>query len=421
MKSSYVLTCFFFFLVNVFISHGQDTLSIEQVNPLTHVFNVKDGFLEGSGSDFLRSELSEAQFTILGDYANSKNIATLTRSLLPILADLGYSTMAVDVGPISTGILSQLPNCNKNVGAAIENMNDTYGFVEGDRIHLPIPILSRKAEGELLGEVLTRSWNLIGLNNDSWNGLEMLIAELHFNLPPQAKEENREIFLRAQKAVLYLYDTREGNLSGFAESFRQNRDIQAFLATAALFPKNDEILASIRYSLLKSEQYAGKDYFKKNRDRIPYEKDILRSQLEALDFDLSADKMLVKANLRHASKGFQPDAFYGFSNTLYEMASFHGNKSLHIGFFRRYYVEDGLVKDDLDKDYYIRDRYRDVIQMGRKDEWVVIDLRPMIEGSFYTSKYALSPWIEELIKQYDLIIIPPLELEGENNHNIVAR
>lgn len=94
---------------------------------------------------------------------------------------------------------------------------------------------------------------------------------------------------------------------------------------------------------------------------------------------------------------------------LSELANYNGNKSLHIGVLRRFYVEDGKVKDGSTIKNY-RFTSKDLLLMGQKEKWVIIDLRPMNQGSnYYPLKYLLNSWTKDLIKRHDLIIIPPIE------------
>ena len=56
--------------------------------------------------------------------------------------------------------------------------------------------------------------------------------------------------------------------------------------------------------------------------------------------------------------------------------------------------------------------------MGKKDQWVVIDLRKFIKGHFYYPKrFNLNPQLETLVQRYDLLVIPKVEVEGEPNFN----
>ena len=44
--------------------------------------------------------------------------------------------------------------------------------------------------------------------------------------------------------------------------------------------------------------------------------------------------------------------------------------------------------------------------MAKKDQWTVIDLRPLRSAVFYQRKYKIDDVILDIFKQHDLLIIP---------------
>lgn len=119
----------------------------------------------------------------------------------------------------------------------------------------------------------------------------------------------------------------------------------------------------------------------------------------------------------HLSKGFSPLSLYEVGNTLNELAEYHGNSALNIGFMSRFYEEDSTLKDNsLSENRYFKNR-KPLLQMGQKTEWVVIDLRKLRGGFFYyPQKFKLNTNIAELIQRYDLLVIPKTEIEGISNY-----
>lgn len=405
--------------INTAIVKSQDAITIENLQEFRYSFELKDGRMEGEGGDFLKNEIEAAQFTIIGDYANSRQVAEFNKWLLPFIDKHGYETMVLELGPVSGEILNQISSCNQSAVKSLNKLNNAYAFRESERIHFPIPILRSIEDAEMIDLAIAQEWNFIGIHNDSWNGLGMLLKETYLNLSEDRQIKIKEKYEQAANNLRQLYRQRSGDLLNFVEEFQKDPQIQDYLKICDVNPLNQAVLASIQQSLDKCKQYASRSYFEKNRDRIPVEKRLLRKALVANDFDLSEDKLLLKLNLRHASKGFQPDGFYGVANTLHEIASYHGKKAINIGMIRRFYLEDGQVKDELERDYYFRDRYTDLIQMGQQDEWTVIDLRPLMEGSYYSSSYVLSPWIKEMMKQYDLIVIPAMDSATTDNFEAI--
>ncbi len=408
MKIRLLFSCFYL----AFSLNAQDSLDVELLDDLTYSFDISNGLLSGEGAVILKEELDKTQYTILGDYANSIEIGTFMNWLIPYLDDLSYKGIVLEMGPVSTNYVNNHLLDKDDLEEAILDMNGEMGFQELDRFHIPIPAVKNKVDAEILRRSSQKKWQIIGVHNDSWHGLKLCFTQVFSELSEEDQVSVLPLYKNAISDLEDLYKNRNGKIVEFADMFSRNENIRRFLEEC------DKSLAykvsnEIGYTIEKSKQYANKQYYEKNRDRIPVEKHLLRAALENSDFDVSKDKLLMKLNIRHASKGFQPDGFYGIANTLYEMASYYGNQSLHIGFMKRFYMEDGEVKDEMDKSYYFTERYGDIIQMGRRDSWTLIDLRPLMEGTYYSGKYILDPWISELMKQYDMIIIPPTDSEPE--------
>jgi len=118
------------------------------------------------------------------------------------------------------------------------------------------------------------------------------------------------------------------------------------------------------------------------------------------------------------SRGFQPYAFYGVGNTLSEIANYNGSTSLHIGIVPRYQLKNGVVLDLMEQENTMAHQFAVLMQTAKKDQWTVIDLQQMIQHSHYTPlKYLLDEPIQDLIKRYDLIVIPAVEKEVSLNYD----
>jgi hypothetical protein len=120
----------------------------------------------------------------------------------------------------------------------------------------------------------------------------------------------------------------------------------------------------------------------------------------------------------HTGRGFSPLSLFEIGNTLSELASFHGNRSLHIEFGSRYFIENGKESDALADDKGFLYRYRAFLQMAKKDKWTVIDLRPLRNTVFYQRKFDLDPIILEIFKNHDLYVMPPTDRDITPNYSL---
>lgn len=398
---------------------GQDSLSLQSLKPITYHFDITHEQLVGAGADFLKKEIAKAQFTLLGDYPESKSSSEFTAALLPLLDRAEYKTMALGIGVPSARILDSITREPTTVVAKLYNWNNTYAFLENEKTILPMPDMKSVADAQFVQKAGALEWNIIGFGNESWNNLPWLIDQLYEKLPQELQEKQRSLYEDCKSRLKKLYAKRNGDLLLFAEAVANSKSIQNFLkGVSEKSTENSAIVAAFHNSIKNCRFYARKQFFEKNKWRVDEEKRLLRQELERVDFDIHQDKLLVKWDMNFLSRGFQPYAFYGVGNTLSEIAEYNGSTSLHIGIVPRYQLKNGEVQDLMNEENTMTHRFASLMQAAKKDEWTVIDLRKMIQHSHYTPlKYLLDEPIQDLIKRYDLIVIPAVEKEARLNYN----
>lgn len=400
------LTLLYFLLF--FDIEAQDSLSIEHLQDLTFSFQIVDGQISGDGADFLSDEIARAQYTLLGDYLDSKRIPELTAALLPLLNHAGYKTLALGTGPVVTDVL-QCQHSTK-ILKAVESLNAEHSFNVGTRRVFPIPDLKYKEDALFLQKAMHQDWKLIGFGYDSWNGLGILLDEMYRRLPFTLKKENEEKYRQAKSELSKVYLSQDYNLLLFRETIKTNQAISLFVEAAAEVADNKDVVSSYQKALDQSFMHANKMYFEKNKTRVLDEKKLLKKGMESLKHNISSDKIFVKWDFNFLSRGLQPYAFYGVGNMLSEIAQFNDNSSLNIGVMKRYYEQEGQVKDVLKEHAGLRKQFGRLLQMGHKDHWVVIDLRSFVKDyNYWPQKFLLNEAIFDLAKRYDLIVIPPVE------------
>lgn len=394
---------------------SQDTLSREQLLPITYTFNVEHGKLTGKGATFLSEEMSKAQFTMIGEYHGSKRISEFTNSIIPILDSSGYKTLVVEVGPISGQILNDL---SSNIQGELKRINEKYLIQEEDgEVNPPIPFFENIEDAEFLEKAKNRKWNVIGIDQEYLFSYQLLIDKMYGNLSIENKSLYKKLYEVSSDSLSAFYIKYIAGEADLFESIKNSKVLKDYFSKASIEPKNVEITEALLSSNHIYWLNSHRQWFENNSTRIKYMKAQLRKQLEQNDFDLSTDKLLIKMGGYHISKGFSPLGLYEVGNTLSEIADYYGNSTLNIAFSNRFYVEDEQLIDILDSTKEYEQKLKDLDQMGKKDEWVVIDLRPMIKGHFYYPvKYKFNEHIEDLVKRYDLLIIPKTEKDPIPNH-----
>ncbi|WP_157957253.1 hypothetical protein [Winogradskyella tangerina] len=391
--------------------HAQDTLTVAQLEPFTYSFSVENGMLIGEGGDFLKQEIAKAQFTMIGEYHGSKRISEFTNAVIPILNQLGCKTMALEVGPITGELLNTLEG---NVEQSLKQLHQEYLTKEEDGyVNTPFPFFDYKEDAQFLQTAKDASWNVFGIDQEFYDSYVMLIDKMYNNLNAERKKEHKDLYDKMREELQQFYLDDQSDKQNLHVSISKSERLKDFLKAMASEVKNLEIIEALKQSSAIYLLYNQRQWYENNATRIKYMKAQLRRGLSNSNFDLSKDRMLIKMGGYHLSKGFSPLSLYEVGNTLNEIAEYHGNTALNIGFMSRYAIEDGELKDYYTSENRYFKNFKDLLQMGKEDEWVMIDLRRLIKGYFYyPQRYKLNPKIAELVQRYDLLVIPKTEEEG---------
>lgn len=391
--------------------HSQDSLTTEVLQPLTHSFQVENGKLSGPGADFLLDLMGNSQYTMLGEYHGSKRISELTRALIPELDEMGYKHLVLEVGPNSAQILEELPDETID---GLKKINQKFSYTIEDYENMPIPFFEHVEDAEFLKEAKVRDWNIIGIDQEFCDAVFLLTDRMYNQLAD--REKHAELYAAANDSLMAYIEDDWNDVRPLFTTMLGSETLKTFTDIAQKEEKNkklvDDFWRSVEIYALREE---GK-WFENNRQRIQYMKSEYSKAMEESKFDLKKDKLLIKMGGKHLSKGFSPLELFEVGNMLNELAEFHGNQCLNINFSVRYYMDGDELKDVMDSDRKRDLWYRSVNQMGKKDEWVVIDLRPLCPGSsYYPLQYILEDKIRDMAERYDLLIIPKTEEEPTLN------
>ncbi len=386
-------------------SIGQDSTDLSYHKLDAYTFNIIDGQMFGNGATFLKAEMSKAQFTLLGEYHGSARISEFAGCVIPILDSLGYKSMVLEVGRFAGKSLNHL---GLNSTMELKSMLEKYKFYDeyGD-LYLPIPFIENSEDAKFIEKCKSHKWKIMGIDQEFYDGLLPLFDMMFNNLSPgdQQKLEpmHKDVIDSLQQFYLQDYNENKSIMSKMTSSPL----IAKYYAAVSNSDKNKDIIASIKESCKIYQN----DWYSNYSSRIQHMKNNLREQLEENNFNTSKDKILAKMGAYHLSKGFSLWGAYEVGNTFNEMANYHGNTALNILFLRRYYInENQEIKDLLESKDPVTERYHELRKYGKRDEWVVIDLRSELKKYISSSpEYSFNKYVEEYMKTYDLIVIPKLE------------
>lgn len=421
MKEKLFSAIIFFIFCNIIFAQEKPPLTEKDLEKNTYYFEISDNKLIGDGAKFLTDEISKHQYVLLGEYHGSHQISVFTKAVIPVLHDAGCRTFALEIGPISSEILGEM---SQDSAKTIENLNafnSKYYLQTKNRTFTPIPFFSSIEDAEFLAEARKRNWNLIGLDQEFSFSYVPLIQKMFENLNAKKKAGLKPLYEKVVSLINSFYRASIDEGKSQYKAILDSKEVNDFLEKAAENNlKNKRIADAIRFTT--DIYYMNDDkirkYWAANSGRVNYMKKNLSEGFAKLKFDTKKDKMLLKMGGVHTGKGFSPLSLFEIGNTLSELAAFNGNKSLHINFNSRFYMDNGKEVDDLADTKGFGYRFRALLQMSKKDKWTVIDLRPMRPNVFYARKYNLDEIILEIFKNHDLYIMPPMDIDPKPNYRI---
>ena len=415
LKTTYLL--FTFFLIP-FLIFSQDSLLRLDLSKHIYHFEIKDNKIVGDGAELLKKEIQSNQYFLLGEYHGSPGISNLTQALIPIMHDAGYRNFGIEVGPSSVEILKEFSQNPSKIKEQLHAFNTQYLITESDGYKsTSIPFFDNIEDAAFLEEAANKGWNLIGLDQEYYFSFIPLLDRMFQELSKKDQATLGQLHQEVKDSILHFYKLDDLDKRPMMYSLKNSKPFQSFLQKAtAANNKNKAIETAIQKTIQIYGYNEDRKYYDCNRTRIEYMKENLKKSFDACNFNLSKDKFFLKMGGVHTAKGMSWLSLYELGNTLSELAAFHQNNSIHITFHSRYYMEDGKVTDTLADTKSYGSRYRDITQFADKDQWTIIDLRPLKEKVFYSKRYKLSDIIKKTFAQHDLILIPKLEGEGTPNY-----
>ncbi len=408
-KSIVWATCALFFQFQSQVI-GQDSLTVEVMKSSAYLFNIENGQFNGAGAAMLETAIANAHVTMVGNSLNSKLDLDFANALFSVLNSNKYNKMILEIGGISGPIINKLIQ-KPEIVKELNQLNKQYGWQRNGSKMTPIPNLSYKGSAELIKNAAENKWSLFAVGIESWASYKMLVDELFVRLPKKEQKASLELY---KNVLTFLEDSYQAvaainleNLALFMATLQNSKLFISFLDRMEAYAGNQELIYHFRKSLDYWGYYAEGNAYAKNNISIRESSVRLAKSLKATSIDFEKDKFFIKMGITHLSKGIAPNGFYGVGSMMTEMAKYHGNhSSLSIGVIPRYYEIDGTLKDHLvESDLYFMGLFKEIIPLGKKEEWLLLDLRSFNEKHIYGGSI-VSERLRRLISAYDLIVIP---------------
>ena len=401
-----------------------ETFSVDYVKKHSQRFELINDKLVGAGAEHLLNAINKAQFTILGEYHGSAQLGKFTTTLLPYLKKANYHNFALEIGPYSAEKLSQLCDNKTPIVHQLNQLNTKFRVGPLDDLDTPIPFFHGIEDADFLQRACELDFNLWGIDQEYYS-----VGLLHADeLLQLAKSKTNYQQILKDKAAFdslfiacYVKDS-EGEDDSF-KMFEVLTNHQITKAFFAHFDATDQKAQGIIEALFKTwDIYNRYDIRggKSHEHRISYMRQNLSQYYQ--NNPIKHPKVFIKIGGVHAEKFFE-GRVYDVGNLAYDIAKHNQNTSVHILCLRRYFKQEEKIEDWYET--YPNSYYRFFFGAGEKDQWTVIDLKPIQEqlASFQIHMPETIDFhdIKNLIRQYDYILIAPLDQRVQANYLETAR
>lgn len=394
------------------LAQNKQPINEKDLEKYTYYFDITENRFVGDGAKFLTAEINKNQYILIGEYHGSLRISEFTKALIPVFHNTGCRNFSLEIGPVSSQILAEFSRDSSKVIRNLNAFNSKYYISERRRNFTPIPFFDNVEDAEFLAEAAKRKWNLIGLDQEFSFSYLPLIDRMYENLNSERKQELKTLYNQVINSIKVFYEEDAKDGENQFISISESAEVNKFLILASeKNPENKAIADALNITtgIYKNNANSIRKYYEANSVRIEYMKKNLGAGFSKVKFDWRKDKFLLKMGAVHTGRGFSPLSLFEIGNTLSELAEFHGNSSLHINFGTRFYVENEKEIDALDDKNGFLYRFQPLLQMAKKDQWTIIDLRPLREQVFYHRKFTMDDIVLDIFKNHDFFIIPKLE------------
>ncbi len=398
---------------------GQDSITIQDLEQFSHTFSIEaDGF-HGEGGKILSKAIADAHITMLGEDVGSKLEHHFANALINELDQNNYKTMVLETGDGAGQLINKMARNSELTSQKVKALNQKYLLEKKGGTFVPILELRNLEAIQSIENAHNRGWSFLSVGVEPWTSYKMLADDLYNNLLPNNKQTYQDLyqettaFLDQQYAAIEAHNSNE--VHKLITQLTSAKCFNDFLDKMTICEGNRKTVTAIQQSIKYWGMYGNAQYYEKNVWSAKQDKMKLAEDLKNKHFDFKKDKLFVKMYRNHLAKSMAVSGAFGVGNMLLEMANYHGNESLSIGVVRRFYEDGDTVKDLSQATDGFNKTYKDLVALGKKDEWVLVDLRPFVKEIYY-GNYIQNFGLYKMFTRYDMLVIPKTDSKATANY-----
>ncbi|MFD2587963.1 hypothetical protein ACFSQJ_13540 [Croceitalea marina] len=398
--NTFFVTILFFAFLGI---KAQNKLTLEDVEKETVYFSVSEElqFSENVLS-ILNEEADKNQFIGIAEVHQSEQLSLFTSSFLGILKSNGFNHFALEVGDYAATILEEGFKEPTAIMSKIKDLNKKYG--KSKFPYLPFIFVDKIADAKFIEESARLEFNLWGIDREYEFSYLMHLDKM-YQLSTKS-DVIYQLYNEAQKEMTSV--VFKDKISGKSKYcwLLNNTKINRFLNEVS----KEQYLNNYAQELTNSWNIYCWFVQKKGGSaaRVKYMRRKFDSLYSIATQKEKLPKVLAKLGGVHLTHGNSIYGRYDVGRHLHEKAKANNTQFLAIRHVRRY--KNG--QDQINKSGWSNTSF--LMQMGKKDKWALIDLRPLKE-MVEEQGLSVDKGTAWELKNYDWFLISPNDSKGKIN------
>ncbi len=350
-----------------------------------------EGTLSPKASTQWKEWIHNNQFVGIAEVHNSAQLSYFTKALLEVLKEEGFRHFALEVGPHSASVLTEISSNSVEASSNIRAYNRMYG----KKRKTPFVFVDKEEDALFVQEAARLNFNFWGLDQEYTFSFEMHLDQIHGLI----KNPSTELVLAYQKAkTLVRKNVFNRKVKGQPTYcwYLNDETLNEYFDLVKNNEKAKVIIVDMRESWdIYCKSATGKG---SNQQRANYMKKNFESYYA--EADQVAPKVFLKLGGVHLTHGLSQFGVDDMGKYLTESVTNNEDGFLSI----RHLIAHRNGKSNVGKKGWKSTSL--FLEIGKKEEWTAVDLRPfrkMLEkGTIQVSKS-----IAFELKSYDILLISP--------------
>jgi len=395
MKSLLYLPLCIFFLFGTKLTLAQQDFSPENLLENAHRFKLNENNAFPDSTRALWKDLiGESRMVGIAEKHHFTELNKFTGALLPVLNEIGFEIFALELGPNSAEILNEHASESIPLSESIRNLNRKYGAKSASKT--PLVFVNRKSDMYFMDQAQDLGFEFWGLDQEYVYSYEMLLDRMD---SIAGNNSDTKLFAEAREAIhKNIFKSKVKGKSIYCW-YQSNKVLMDYLNSVN--PQAQKIADDIRTSWDIYCKEASGIYASQQRA------DYMKSNFDSYIGKGKDQKVVLKMGNIHLTHDVSPFGVDDLGKHITDKAEAEDWQYLNIRFFNPYL--NGKYQGDKSSLEILK-------SIGVKDQWTVVDLRPIRALIMIKELKANDPYLYELMNYDILLLAPDDNYDNENNY-----